>query len=383
MKPDATAAAVAFRYASPDLRFWSGDALPRLERELSKSRISRPLIVTSPSIGSGSATLDAVVRAIGGRKVTLFDRVASDCSLEILNAAGDVARSGDCDGIVAVGGGRAIVTARALSMPPSVAQRAGLDAGLLHIPYIVIPTTPTTAMARVGAAVTLSNGLRCELFEPNATPSAVLLDEQLLEWTPEKVFLDTAAATFANACEQLTTPGLPPLAHADLREAVDIAARALSGWRLESGLSSIQRRFLLAIAAFHCGRAAACELPRQATIGLALGHSVQRLRAGVTHGGAMAATLLLGLRINKPVTAAAQIELLQVLQCHVDAPDLTAAISRILGSLDLPVSIAEIGLEQHDLAPLFPGLMESHFVRTNVRQFGTPGEMEAAIACEI
>lgn len=383
MTPGATVAAAAFRYVSPHLRFWSGDALHRLDRELSRSRILRPLIVTSPSIGSGSATLDAVIRAIGNREVALFDRVASDCPLEVLNAAADAARSGACDGMIAVGGGSAIVTARALSMPPSVAQRAGLDARLLHIPYIVIPTTPTTAMARAGSAVTLGNGLRSELFEPNATPSAVLLHEQLLEWTPEKVFLDTAAATFANACEQLTTPGLPPLAHADLHEAVDIAARALSGWGSATGLSSIERRLLLAIAAFLCGRAAACELPHQAAIGLALGHGVQRLRAGVTHGGAMAATLLLGLRVNEPAAAATQIELLQVLQRHVDAPDLTAAVSRILGPLGLPVSIAELGLEQHDLAPLYPGLMQSHFVRSNVRQFRTPGEMEAAIACEI
>jgi len=309
--------------------------------------------------------------------VSVFSGVRPDSPAEVLAAA--VGAASDCDGLIALGGGSSIVTTRALSMPPKVGEQQDVPLTLLGLPYLAIPTTPTTAMARLGAAISLRGGGRLELFHPAAHPAALLLDEGLLAATPEQVYLDTAVATFSNAAEMLTTPHLPAPAHADLREAVDLAAWALVGWSSEDG-SSASRRTALAVAAFLCGRAADCGLERQATLGMAVGHAVQRAMSEVSHGTAMAASLLVGLRVNADSTAQGQRALLDLLRVHADTADLQGALEAIVGPLGVPVTPSEIGIESEQLRALAPGLLESHFIRSNVRRFETADELGAALA---
>lgn len=371
---------VDFRSAAHQVRLWSGDVLSRLDGELERVGISRPLLVSSPTIAKDPTILGLVTEALGGRTPTVFSGVVVDCPVHVLEGAAAAARTGGCDGIIALGGGSSIVTARALSMSPRVAERSGMELPLLGLPYVVIPTTPTTSMARSGSAVTSSEGRRFELFDPGATPSAVLLHGDLLAATPDCVFIDTAAATFSNACELLTTPGLSPLVHADIREAVDVAGRAISMWRF--GVSGAEPRLLLAIAAFLCGRASASQLTRQATLGLALGHCIQRL-GPVPHGAAMAAALITGLRVNSGLTQQGQAELLTLLQVHVEAPDVATAFSAMVRPMGLPLHLEELGYSIADILPLLPDMMTSHFVRTNLRQFDSSEELVSSIVREL
>lgn len=383
MQPVQPVRATSFRYASPDMRLWTGAAVARLDRELDRAHITRPLVVTSPSVSGDESILNTVLGACGARGVVTFTGVQADSPLQVIRDAAALARQNACDGVIALGGGSAIVTSRALSMRAAVADRAGVALPLLDVPYVVFPTTPTTAMARLGSAVTLEDGGRLELFDPSAAPAAVLLDTGLLGCTPERVFLDTAAATFANAAEALTTPSLPPLAHADLREAVDLAATALVGWELGGGDRNADRRVLLATAAFLCGRASGGDAPRQATIGLALGHAIQRHGGGNAHGAAMSSALALGLRINAEAATAGQEELLELLLRHVDATDLAEAIVALLGRFGLPCRVEDLGLSLSEIRLMVPHLMQSHFVRTNVRKFAAPDELEAALESEL
>ena len=348
------------------VRLLSGDALPGLEAELRRAGVSRPLIVTGPTLGSDPRSMEPVLGSLGDRASFIFAGVRPDCPQSVLEGVTAAGRDGGCDGIIAYGGGSAIVTARAACMHPRVAERAGIDLRLLGIPHIAIPTTPTTAMARSGAAVNLDGGQRVELFDPLAAPAAVLLHDDLLQATPESVFIDTAAATFSNAAELLTTPDLPLAVHGDLREAVDVSCQALSAWAM--GDRGFENRLLLGLAAFLCGRASSSILTKQATIGLALGHCIQRL-GPVRHGAAMTSALITGLLLNAEHSSVGQRELLGILQGYVDAPNLPAAIAALLRPLRLPLHPEEAGYVDGDIVPLLPPARESFFARSNVRSF--------------
>lgn len=377
------ASGLRFRYSSPDLRVVCGDGLARLSRELDRAEISTPLVVTSPSVARDPEIRAAVVDALGDRTFAIFAGVEPDCPQHtIVEAARAAARAG-CDGLVALGGGSAIVTARALSMAPKVAERAGEGLPLLNVPYVVIPTTPTTAMARTGAAVSMPAQQRVELFDPGASPKAILVDAELIVRTPNRVFLDTAVATFCNAAELFTTPSLPPPARSDLGEAVRLSASALLAWRTEVGSHNADTRLALATAAFLCGRAAGLAVRRQATFGLALGHLIQGLAPGNAHGASMAAAVGAGLRVNRAAAAVGQRELLHLLSEYVDAEDPASAVAAVLTRVGHPARPGEMGVTMSALRPRLDRFAGSYFVRSNVTVFDSLEEMEEAIALAI
>lgn len=375
-----TAASLAFRYAASRTLVRSGDVLGGLDRDVTSLGARNVLVVCGHTIGDGSPQLESVVQALPSAEVTVFSDVRVGVPAESVAAAVDVATSAGCDVVVALGGGSAIVTARAMTLPAAVADKTSPGFASLDLPYVVIATTPTTAMARVGAAVQSAAGQRVELHYPQAHAAAVLLDHELLAATPPSVFLDSGVATFCNAAEMFTTPDLPPPARADLREAVDLAAWTLASWAREPAAAR-DVRGALAVAAFLCGRAADCAVPRQATIGMAMGHGLQGLGTGITHGRAMAAALVGALRYNEQFTSDGQMRLLEVLHPHVaEAESARDACAALLRRVGMPARPHEVGVDPADLIGLVPHLRGSHFVRSNVRDVVSVEEMEREVA---
>src|SRR5207253_310622 len=93
---------------------------------------------------------------------------------------------------------------------------------------LLVPTTPTTAMSRSGAAVLDPvQQVRIEHYDPGARPAAVILDSAALQSAPAVLFRNTAAASFCSAIELLTVPTLHPLAFADATASVNIIGKAL------------------------------------------------------------------------------------------------------------------------------------------------------------
>lgn len=369
---------LSFRYASTAMRVWSGDVLSRLDRERARAGIRHALLLCGKSVASGPQ-LSVVLDAMDGAAVTVFPGARTDSPVDVVAAAIEAAVSAGCDGVIALGGGSAIVTARAMSMAAEVG--AGRDLGFepMDVPCIVVPTTPTTAMARLGAAVRAADGHRLELFHPAAHPRSILLDHDLMSHTPAAVYLDAGVATFCNAAELFTTPDLPRPAQADFREAVDLAGWALARWAT-GGADRADVRAALGIAAFLCGRAADAGIRRQASIGMAVGHGLQGLGPHVTHGKAMAAGLAGALRFNRAAASEGQQRLLEVLRTHsAEARDPAAAVTSALQGIGMPASPADLDLTDGDLVAMAPQLLGSHFVKSNLRSVRSTDEMEAAL----
>ena len=156
-----------------NIRFEVGAARD-LASDLAGLSVSRPLIVTDAGVvaaglierlGSGTPVL---------RTAPVFDGVPTNPTEEAVEAALDLYRSNDCDGLVAVGGGSPIDLAKAVALLAThegpLDRYAAILGGIPKItalvaPVIAVPTTAGTG-SEVGRAalITLRDGRKLGSF---------------------------------------------------------------------------------------------------------------------------------------------------------------------------------------------------------------------------
>jgi alcohol dehydrogenase class IV len=140
---------------------------------------------------------------------------------------------------VAVGGGSAIVTARAASILPAENgdlktlctlrdQRGELVSPRLlapKLPHLVVPTTPTTATVKAGSAVfDPADGARLALFDPKTRAHAIFIHPELVESAPRELVVTASLDTFVSAVEGLTSHSGDPISDALLMHALRLLA---------------------------------------------------------------------------------------------------------------------------------------------------------------
>ncbi len=249
--------------------------------------VERPLLVTSARFGE----LDLPVAA-------RFTGVRRHSPLETVSAA--TAAAAGADGLVGLGGGSSIDTAKAVSAATS-------------LPLIAVPTTYS------GAEWTSYFGMRDEVRGlktggAGAHTVAVVYEPSLTLELPVDETVGTALNALAHAAEAL---------YAGDSEDASAGAR-LIGANLEAVVRDgrdLEARTALLEGAFHAGRALAER-------GLFLGHALAQAlggRYGLPHGAMNALTLPPALRFNEAAV-----------------PDAIAALGRALGTDDAPARVEKL-----------------------------------------
>src|SRR5688572_23920296 len=108
-------AATPFRFRSFPLSIHAGPgALEQLRAEVDRTRAKRAVVVCGKSV-AGKTDLTARVKAnLADKFAGVFDAIETSSPLPSVRNGAAAARAADADLIVAVGGGSAMVTARAI-----------------------------------------------------------------------------------------------------------------------------------------------------------------------------------------------------------------------------------------------------------------------------
>ena len=159
------------------------NSLKKLPELMEKLNISKPMIVgMEPLTGS-------LLRKIPGLLPSpVFSAFHPNPDLSDTEAGADLFRREGCDGLVSVGGGSSIDTAKAIKARLNAQTEDDIIHGRLAMtvscPHIAIPGTAGTGSEATQFAVAYVNGKKVSLNHEELKPDGVVLDASLLDSLP-------------------------------------------------------------------------------------------------------------------------------------------------------------------------------------------------------
>jgi alcohol dehydrogenase class IV len=208
--------------------------------------ITRPLLVTDP----GLAKLPMVIAALdscrgGGLAAGLFCAIRSNPVLDNIDDGVRAFRDGDHDGVIAMGGGSALDSGKAIAFmagqtrPMWEFEDIGdcwtrADAKAIA-PVIAVPTTAGTGSETGRAAVVTDPATQTKkiIFHPGMMPKTVIADPELTLGLPPGLTAATGMDAFAHCLEAYCAPSYHPYA-----EGIAVEGMRLIGENLERAVAN-------------------------------------------------------------------------------------------------------------------------------------------------
>ena len=392
----------SFRFVGYPVRIHAGaNAIGSLAAEVDRLRAQRVLVVCGQSVAEKSDLVDRVRVVLGDRVAGVFSGGKTGSPVTSVLEGVAAAREVDADGIVAVGGGSAVVTARGITIllaekgtaqelctqypegKPPVSPRLMAP----KIPNFIVLTTATTAVTRAGTALIDSeSGHRLELFDPKTRPATVIWDEQALLTAPPWLCLNATASCFTGVASALQSARLNPLAESDLLEALRLLQDNLP--LVNSRPDDPAVRINLCAAAFLYNRATDAGAGGSALgVTTALAHSLDTRYPECGHGDAYTILTAPGMRFNAESNEAGQARFAQAMGVKKDGMgDLQAAsaaadaIEVLFKGLGMPVRLSEIGVSEEGIDLIAQDAMTDFGLHRNVRKIHSVDELKCILA---
>ena len=402
MAPDALS---SFRFVGYPVRIHAGpDAISKLAEEVDRFKAQRVLVVCGQSVAGKTDLVDRVKEALGERVAGVFAGGKTGSPVTSVLEGVAAARDVDADGIVAVGGGSAVVTARGITIllaekgtaqelctqypagKPPVSPRLMAP----KIPNFIVLTTATTAATRAGTAlIDPESGHRLELFDPKTRPSAIIWDEQALLTASPWLCLNATASCFTGVASALQRTGLNPLAESDLLEALRLLLDNLP--LVNSDPDNPAVRINLCAAAFLYNRATDAGAGGSALgVVTALAHSLDTRYPECGHGDAYSILTAPGMRFNAESNAAGQARFAQAMGVRQEGMDdrqaaaaAADAIEELFKGLGLPVRLSEVGVAADGIGLIAEDAMTDFGLHRNVRKIQNVDELKGILATVI
>ncbi len=389
----------SFRIAGYSIRVHAGDnAIARLSDEADRARAKRAFVVCGQSVAHRTGLLDRVKDALGDRLAGVFDGTQTGSPVPSVEKGAAMAAEAGADLIVAVGGGSAVVTARAIVIllaeggtahdhaTKYPAGRPPVSPRLMQpkIPNILVLTTPTTAATRAGTAVIdPETGHRLELFDPKTRPSALIWDTGALLTAPPPLCVSAAASCYSGVVGALQASERPnPLAEGDLVQALRLLQENLPlvDPRPEDG----EVRLNLSAAAFLYNRAGDSGAGGSAVgVVSALAHSLDTRYPECDHGAAYSICTAPGMRFNRDHNVAGQARLASVMgvrqqSMQDDGAAMAAAdaVAQIYEALGMPSRLSQVGVSEEGVKLIAEDTMTDFALHRNVRPVKEVSELE-------
>jgi alcohol dehydrogenase class IV len=334
------------------------------------------LICVAPLVEHPEA-MGRIYDALGNSLVGEFDGVVEHSPLPAVEQARDFLAERQADAVVAVGGGSSVVTARAATILHAeggdvrrLCTRRGDDGKLISpklaapkLPQWVVPSTPTSAYAKAGAAVRVpSTGERLALFDPKSRAQGVMLDPVVACTAPERLAWSASLNVFSMAIEGLQSRNVDPLADALLSHALRTVVRWLP--LLHEDPDSAQPRLHLMLAALMSGQGSDHS---GGGLAQALAHAIGP-RAHAPNGVVEALLLPHVTRFNSDVIGDRVAGIADVLGLADDRPETVVnEIERLRTVFDAPTRLRDIGVDEAVLAEAADHAMDDWAITTGPR----------------
>ncbi len=278
-------------------------ALENIREELSLLGSTRPFLLSDKgleSVGSVKTLLD--ILSSSGLKVSgVFTDIPLDSSILKVNEIASLYRKENADGIIALGGGSVIDTAKGLRMLISqggkdILKYAGaevLPRGM-SVPFVAIPTTSGTGSEATGVAVIKDEEkeVKLEFISSFLLPDIAVLDVRMLESMPKRITAITGLDALTHAIEAFSSLQKNPVSQSYAIAAMKMIVENLPAAIREP--KNKKARLAMANAAYIAGASFSNSM-----VGIvhAIGHSVGAV-SHVPHGEAMSILLIPSMRYN-------------------------------------------------------------------------------------
>ncbi len=335
-------------------------ALASLPAELTALGVRRPLLVTDRGIVAAGLLARTVAAYGDAATLAIFDNVTENPLFADVDAGAALYARQACDGVIALGGGSVIDTAKMIALLATngghAAQYCGVP-GAPHgasAPLVVIATTAGT-----GSEASPSAGIHPDAAKASVgmnsrhlIPSLAILDPELTVGLPARLTAATGIDALSHCIEGYLSNKDQPLGKAIALDGVGRVARFLR--RAVADGTDMQARTEMMLAAFAGG----------VTIGMGLGpaHAIalacsdQGFHHGVLSGIGLVATL--------DATCAHVPEQAAVLGAAFGVPEgasLALHIAALMRELHLPATLGELGYADADVHVLASSCERSHF----------------------
>lgn len=349
-----------FEFTSPPRLLAGTGALDHLPHELKALGCRRPLVLRDPglSVTGLPALIDRLLEQGEVVPGALFTDLPADAPMSRVMAAAELYREKGCDGLLAIGGGSTLDTAKAalLVISSGAKEFAGVEG--FHdfhgpvVPFVLVPTTAGTGSEGTTVAVVTHDDkhVKMELVTPRMLPQTAVLDPRCTTTLPAKITAATGIDALTHSLEALTCRQANPLSRVHALAAIELVRDHLENAILNPG--DQDSRHAMALAAYLAGVSFSNSMVGAVH---ALGHGLGAV-AHLAHGLTMELLLLPVLRHNRPAIEAELAELARLWSPELAAaelPDFLDSLEAFLVALrkyaGLPSTLAQAGVTRDQL----------------------------------
>jgi maleylacetate reductase len=180
-----------------------------LRAELARLGLRRPLLVAGHRVPMAEEVADGLADVLAGR----FDEVVMHVPTDVAGRAVDAARTAGADSVLAIGGGSAIGTAKAIAKET-------------HLPILALPTTYAGSEMTPIWGLT-ENKQKTTGRDPHVLPKVVVYDPELTLSLPLGLSAASGMNALAHLVEGLYAPHVSPLQVLTAREGLRALASGL------------------------------------------------------------------------------------------------------------------------------------------------------------
>jgi len=336
----------------PDMMFGAG-VVENMGERVRRLNVKKVLLTTDPVMFSlGRADEVREILESSGISTVVFSDVEPDPPIELIEKAGKIYADNVCDGIVGLGGGSSMDTAKAVGLRVSHAgemrEYESIVGGTGKIkpllpPIICIPTTSGTGSEVNPYAVITDKerDLKFMLMSNHLIPRLAVIDPLYCKTMPTGLTVESGIDALAHCVEGYVSLAIPyhPYFEAMAVYGVKLIGRSLT--RAYKNGNDIAARTDLCMAAI-CGGLAFLK-------GLGIGHAITHVLGAhyhMPHGRAAIYGLLCFVKANKETCREQFIDMAQLLN---RSNDLAEGLLEFYRKLDIPISLKILGIPKDDL----------------------------------